>query len=245
MRILGLLKKLFDLIKHVSNTKNLFKGSLKNIGEFANPIESDIIRRWFKKIVDCTGVKVLVEGEKPQKTCLIISNHISWLDIVIIGGIFETTFLSKSEVSKWPIIGSITRFADVIFIKRGTKDASENAIKSLNKCLKYGRNVTIFPEGTTSDGSEILKFKPRLLASVISDNIPIQCVSISYPDKNNETHKSVPFVRNDSLFLNVLKVLFSKNIKAKVTIGKIIYPNNMDRRSLGNVCYEEIKKNKN
>ena len=63
---------------------------------------------------------------------------------------------------------------------------------SLNKCLKYGRNVTIFPEGTTSDGSEILKFKPRLLASVISDNIPIQCVSISYPDKNMKRISQFP-----------------------------------------------------
>ncbi|MBH32375.1 MAG: hypothetical protein CMD90_01865 [Gammaproteobacteria bacterium] len=245
MKILYFFKKLFCLIKHISNTSRLFKGSLKNIAEFANHTEADIIRRWFKKIVECSGVKVSVDGEKPNKTCLIISNHISWLDIVIIGGIFETTFLSKSEVSKWPIIGSITRFADVIFIKRGTKDASEKAIKSLNRCLKYGRNVTIFPEGTTSDGNEILKFKPRLFASVINDNIPIQCVSISYPDKNNKTHKSVPFVRNDSLFLNILKVLFSKNIKAKVTIGKIIYPDNMDRRSLSDICYEEIKNNKN
>ena len=119
----------------------------------------------------------------------------------------------------------------MLFINRGAKDAASLAVNGISKFILNNRNVTIFPEGTSSGGKDLLKFKPRLFASCIDTNFPIQCVIIRYPYKEKNIHPSVPFVRGDSLFLNILKVLFQDDISAEITISDFVYTNNKDRRS--------------
>ena len=241
MKIIIFFNKLFRFIAHITNTKKI----IADIGEFnicANEEQSEKIRLWFKKILKIIGVKTTIKGKIKSGNYLIISNHSSWLDIIILGSTFKTTFLSKIEVSRWPVIGKITTAVDMLFINRGAKDAALLAVNGISKFILNNRNVTIFPEGTSSGGKDLLKFKPRLFASCIDTNSPIQCVIIRYPYKEKNIHPSVPFVRGDSLFLNILKVLFQDNITAEITISDFVYTNNKDRRSIANECYEIIKK---
>tara|TARA_B100000767_G_scaffold2913_1_gene2801 strand:- start:9 stop:755 length:747 start_codon:yes stop_codon:yes gene_type:complete len=241
MKIIIFFNKLFRFIAHITNTKKI----IADIGEFnicANEEQSEKIRLWFKKILKIIGVKTTIKGKIKSGNYLIISNHSSWLDIIILGSTFKTTFLSKIEVSRWPVIGKITTAVDMLFINRGAKDAASLAVNGISKFILNNRNVTIFPEGTSSGGKDLLKFKPRLFASCIDTNSPIQCVIIRYPYKEKNIHPSVPFVRGDSLFLNILKVLFQDNITAEITISDFVYTNNKDRRSIANECYEIIKK---
>ena len=241
MKIIIFFNKLFRFIAHITNTKKI----IADIGEFnicANEEQSEKIRLWFKKILKIIGVKTTIKGKIKSGNYLIISNHSSWLDIIILGSTFKTTFLSKIEVSRWPVIGKITTAVDMLFINRGAKDAASLAVNGISKFILNNRNVTIFPEGTSSGGKDLLKFKPRLFASCIDTNSPIQCVIIRYPYKEKNIHPSVPFVRGDSLFLNILKVLFQDDISAEITISDFVYTNNKDRRSIANECYEIIKK---
>ncbi|MDC3386195.1 1-acyl-sn-glycerol-3-phosphate acyltransferase [Gammaproteobacteria bacterium] len=241
MKIIIFFNKLFKFIAHITNTKKI----IADIGEFnicADEKQSEKIRLWFAKILKIIGVKTTIKGKIKSGSYLIISNHSSWLDIIILGSTFKTTFLSKIEVSRWPVIGKITTAVDMLFINRGAKDAASHAVNGISKFILNNRNVTIFPEGTSSGGKDLLKFKPRLFASCIDTNSPIQCVIIRYPYKEKNIHPSVPFVRGDSLFLNILKVLFQDNITAEITISDFVYTNNKDRRSIANECYEIIKK---
>lgn len=241
MKIIIFFNKLFRFITHITNTKKI----IADIGEFnvcANENQSEKIRLWFEKILKIIGVKTSIKGKIKSGNYLIISNHSSWLDIIILGSTFKTTFLSKIEVSHWPVIGKITTAVDMLFINRGAKDAASLAVNGISKFILNNRNVTIFPEGTSSGGKGLLKFKPRLFASCIETNSPIQCVIIRYPHKEKNIHPSVPFVRGDSLFLNILKVLFQDDISAEITISDLVYTNNKDRKSIANECYEIIKK---
>ena len=241
MKIINFLNKLFQFVFHITNTKKI----ISDIGEFnicANKEQSEKIRLWFATILKIIGIKTIVNGKIKSGNYLIISNHSSWLDIIILGSTFKTTFLSKIEVSRWPVIGKITTAVDMLFINRGAKDAASLAVNGISKFILNNRNVTIFPEGTSSGGKDLLKFKPRLFASCIDTNSPIQCVIIRYPYKEKNIHPSVPFVRGDSLFLNILKVLFQDDISAEITISDFVYTNNKDRRSIANECYEIIKK---
>ena len=131
----------------------------------------------------------------------------------------------------------------MLFIDRGAKNAASVAVNGVSKFISNNRNVTIFPEGTSSGGKGLLKFKPRLFASCIDTNSPVQCVIIRYPYKNKNIHPSVPFMRGDSLFLNILKVLFQDDITAEITISELVDTDNKDRRSIANECYEIVKKN--
>ena len=242
MRILYFFYKLFRFIAHITNTNKI----ISDIGKFdvcANDEQAEKIRLWFKKILIIVGIKTKIIGTIKKGNYLIISNHSSWLDIIILGSTFKTTFLSKIEVSKWPIIGRITTAVDMLFIDRGAKNAASLAVNGISKFILHDRNVTIFPEGTSSGGKKLLKFKPRLFASIIDTNSPVQCVIIKYPYKNKKIHPSVPFTRKDSLFFNILKVLFQNNITAEVTICDLIDVDGKDRRSIANECYDIVKNN--
>ena len=242
MRILYFFPKLFRFIAHITNTNKI----ISDIGKFdvcANDEQAEKIRLWFEKILIIVGIKTKIIGKIKKGNYLIISNHSSWLDIIILGSIFKTTFLSKIEVSKWPVIGRITTAVDMLFIDRGSKNAASLAVDGISKFILHDRNVTIFPEGTSSGGKKLLKFKPRLFASIIDTNSPVQCVIIKYPYKNKNIHPSVPFTRKDSLFLNILKVLFQNNITAEVTICDLIDVDGKDRRSIANECYDIVKNN--
>ena len=149
MRIINFFKKLLKFIVHITNTKAI----IAEIGDFdicANDKQSEKIRLWFKKILDIIEVKTIIKGDIKQGNYLIISNHSSWLDIIILGSTFKTTFLSKIEVSKWPVIGKITTAVDMLFINRGEKNAASLAVSGISEFLSRNRNVAIFPEGTSS-----------------------------------------------------------------------------------------------
>ncbi len=240
MRIINFFKKLLKFVIHITNTRAI----ISDIGDFdicANNDQSEKIRLWFKKILDIIEVKTIIRGDVKQGNFLIISNHSSWLDIIILGSTFKTTFLSKIEVSKWPVIGKITTAVDMLFINRGEKDAASQAVSGISKFLSHNRNVAIFPEGTSSGGKKLLNFKPRLFASCIDTGCPVQCVIIKYPYKNKNIHPSVPFVRGNSLFLNVLRVLFQRDLVAEITITELIETKGKDRKSISNECYQTIK----
>jgi len=242
MKILIFFKKLLKFILHITNTKKI----ISDIGAFkicANDKQSEKIRLWFKKILDIIEIKTIIKGEIKTGNYLIISNHSSWLDIIILGSTFKTTFLSKIEVSRWPIIGKITTAVDMLFINRGAKNAATLAVDGISEFIENNRNVTIFPEGTSSGGKGLLKFKPRLFASCINANCPVQCVIIKYPYKNKNIHPSVPFVRGNSLFLNILKVLFRNDIVAEITISELVNTKDKDRKSVAHECYEIVKNN--
>ena len=240
MRVINFLKKSLKFIFHISNTKRIIY-DIENIDTCANEIQSEKIRLWFKKILDILEIKTVINGNVKEGNYLIISNHSSWLDIIILGSTFKTTFLSKIEVSKWPIIGKITTAVDMLFINRGEKDAAAKAVAGISEFLSNNRNVTIFPEGTSSGGEKLLKFKPRLFASCQETRSPVQCVIIKYPHKNKKIHPSVPFVRGNSLFLNILKVLFQRDIIADIIITDLVNTENKDRKTISNECYEIIK----
>ena len=240
MRIINFFKKLLKFVFHITNTRAI----ISDIGDFdicANNDQSEKIRLWFKKILDIIEVKTIIRGDVKQGNFLIISNHSSWLDIIILGSTFKTTFLSKIEVSKWPVIGKITTAVDMLFINRGEKDAASQAMSGISKFLSHNRNVAIFPEGTSSGGKKLLNFKPRLFASCIDTGCPVQCVIIKYPYKNKNIHPSVPFVRGNSLFLNILRVLFQRDLVAEITITELIETKGKDRKSISNECYQTIK----
>ena len=242
MKILYFVKKLFKFIFHITNTKKIIT-DIGNINISANKDQAEKIRLWFEKILKIADIKIEIKGTIKPGNYLIISNHSSWLDIIILGSTFQTTFLSKIEVSHWPIIGKITTAVDMLFINRGAKDAASLAVNGISEFLSNKRNVTIFPEGTSSGGKDLLKFKPRLFASVIETSSPVQCVTIKYPYKNKNIHPSVPFLRKNSLFLSILKVLSQNDIVAEITICDLVPSMGKDRKTITTECYDLIKNN--
>jgi lyso-ornithine lipid O-acyltransferase len=120
------------------------------------------------------GVRVEVVGKIPdQGAALLVGNHISWLDIPIVGSLFPTSFIAKKEIGSWPIISHLAKLQGTVFvdrIKRHTVLKSRNLMQ--NK-LKQGHCLVLFPEGTSHTGKAVLPFKSSFFSAVAGLNVPV------------------------------------------------------------------------
>jgi lyso-ornithine lipid O-acyltransferase len=112
------------------------------------------------------GVRVKVFGERLRHDVFFVSNHISWHDIPILGGVTGTAFVSQDGVRKWPVTGWLAAQNRTIFVNRADKQNIAGQIAELREAIAENWSVTLFPEGTTSDGSGLLPFKPSLFATL-------------------------------------------------------------------------------
>lgn len=165
-------------------------------------------QRCFRGATNCLGLRICCHGEPSAAPTLYVSNHISWCDIPALGGALPATFLSKSEVGHWPLIGWLARQAGTVFIKRGSGKAAD-IVSQLAVLLEQGQSVMVYPEGTTTSGLTVLPFHGRLLKAAQQAGAPIQPVSIVYR-RNGEPDHLAPFI-NDDDFLGHLGRLLSKS----------------------------------
>lgn len=147
---------------------------------------------------------------------LLIANHISWLDIPILGAQGELGFLSKSEVRGWPLIGWMAKIAGTRFIERGAHQ-SQAVLDRLLEDLSQGRSIMIFPEGTTTDGRGVSRFHPRLFALAQQPGIHVQPVAISYRGVGaSGPDTQVPYVGEDTLIANLWRLIRHPGLVAHV-----------------------------
>lgn len=112
------------------------------------------------------GARVKVYGKRRRKDVFFVANHISWHDIAILGGVTGTAFVSQDGVRKWPVTGWLAVQNRTIFVNRADKQNVAGQIAELREAIAENWSVTLFPEGTTSDGSGLLPFKPSLFATL-------------------------------------------------------------------------------
>lgn len=149
---------------------------------------------WYRSICWLTGTRVRLVGAPVSGPALFVANHISWLDILVLGfALPRAAFISKREVREWGIFGRCAELAHSVFIDRTRRGESARQRDILLARLAYGDRLILFPEGTSTDGTGILPFKSALFAvAEVKDDLPIQPVSLCYTHVNG-----VPVSRAD------------------------------------------------
>ena len=140
-------------------------------------------RLFFAGLVKIFGIKLSISGKIKKENVLYVSNHVSYIDIFLLGSLLDAFFVAKSEISKWPFISTLCRLGKTIFIDRESRFKAKNQVSIIKNNLKKGNNIILFPEGTSSDGKKVLPFKSSLLGTVEIDprkNFFLQPVSITY-----------------------------------------------------------------
>ncbi len=148
---------------------------------------SDILPLIFHKVVlKILGVRVRVSGPLPAPGTLIVSNHVSWLDICTIGSVLPINFVAKADISGWPIVGFLAKLQKTLFIKRDRRSDTANQRNAMQDRLLDGSRLVLFPEGTTGDGTIVFPFKSSLFAAAeVPENdrpIPIQPLSLAFAE---------------------------------------------------------------
>ncbi|MEQ1546421.1 lysophospholipid acyltransferase family protein [Methyloglobulus sp.] len=184
--------------------------------------------RWFSGILDLEVSKV---GNPSGKASLMVSNHISWLDIIVLGSFSSAHFVAKSDILAWPIIGYLAKRGGTVFVRRGDKQQARAIAEEIIWLLKQNGTVIAFPEGTTTKGDEVLPFHASLFQSAVLAKAPVQPVAMNYL---GETKQYAPFVGEDAFIPHLIKMLSLDKIEVSVDFLPCIDMSGKNRHSVSN-----------
>ncbi len=199
---------------------------------------SRIRRAWYDRALWIAGVRFCVHGRVPERPSLVVANHVSWLDIPLIGAVVDPCFLSKAEIARWPVIGWLARRHDTRFIERGGHQAAAH-VEAMREGLEDGRHFVVFPEGTTSRGEYVRRFHPRLFAAVAGREHPVQPVALAY-ERPEQGPVPVSYAEGDHLIANVWRLLGRRETRVDLHFLPALEATGADRRALADGAREAI-----
>ncbi len=204
----------------------------------------NLIKLWSLLLLKIFKINLIVNNDLKKilakKNYLIVSNHISWLDIFVINSAYPVTFVAKHSISKWPILNWLVKASETIFIDRKKITKIKETSKEIEDYLESKGSICIFPEGTSTDGSRLLDFKSNLLQTAINKDIEILPVAIQYLH-DNKFCSAAAYYNDLSLFDSIINLIKLDNIVAKLTILPEI-KSSFDRKVLANKAYAKINK---
>jgi 1-acyl-sn-glycerol-3-phosphate acyltransferase len=163
---------------------------------------------------------------------LLVSNHISWLDIVVMHAARHCRFVSKADIQRWPVVGTLADAAGTLYIERESRRDALRVVHHMAERLQAGDVLAVFPEGTTGDGAHVMPFHANLLQAAISAQAPVQPVALHFADCVTGAMSFAPcYIGDDTLLQSVWRTLTTPNLEAVVSFGAPQQADGRDRRT--------------
>ncbi len=208
----------------------LIPGGQLLLGRGSKRWRDTLVVTWSRIVCQILKLRITISGHQDPEAGLIVSNHVSWLDIIAIGSKIPCQFVSKEDVAHWPIVGIIAKGIGTLFIRRGDAQQSSSVTETMAWLLKRGYRLAIFPEGTTSRGEGVLRFHSKLFWPAELAGIKVQALSLSY---RHRAKTEAPFVDDDEFLPHLLRILRLPYIDLHLTYCDSIQ---------GGLSYREISK---
>ena len=176
------------------------------------------LHAWCRFACRVLGIRLTRQGAMPSSG-LLVSNHLSYLDIIVLSSIRPCVFVAKRDVANWPLFGWLAHAAGAIFVDRKRRFLSDNAVDLIREAIAGGTVVVLFPEGTSSDGSAVLPFKSALLESVVRLRCPVGSASVDYGLDNGSVADEVCYWRDMTLVPHLLNLFFKREIRANYSFS--------------------------
>lgn len=200
------------------------------------------VQAWARRMLAIIGVGLEVRGTPPVAgPLLLVANHISWLDILVIHATRHCRFVSKSELKRWPLIGTLATGAGTLYIERESRRDAMRVVHHMADRLKAGDILAVFPEGTTSDGVSLLPFHANLIQAAVSADAPVQPLALQFIDRKTRQTSFAPlYIGDDSLVGSIWRTLTGPPIVAVVSYGVAQRAEGRDRRTWAAALREAV-----
>jgi 1-acyl-sn-glycerol-3-phosphate acyltransferase len=209
----------------------LFRRKGRRSGQYA-------LHKWAAWVSRRLSIEVAVEGAPPPHG-LIVSNHLSYLDILVFSSIVPCSFVSKHEIKGWPAIGWAARLAGTIFIDRSRRSATRSVQPEMEAAFANEGLLVLFPEATSSDGTTLLPFHSSLFQPMIDAGAPVTAACISYALEEGDPRFDVCYWGEMTLAPHALKLFRKNGVRARVRFGKHTRKF-QDRKEAARELWEEI-----
>lgn len=206
---------------------------------FSLALRRRILRYWCSQMLAILNISISMP-QTIARTGILITNHISWLDVFVLNAIAPTRFVAKAEIQAWPVIGWFCGRAQTLFIERGRARDAARINRQIVELLQDGQSLAIFPEGTTTDGTVVGAFHASLLQPAIEACVHIHPVAIRYHDPLG-AHSTAPAYIDDISFATTLWRIFNcKNLHVQLLATPSLDAAGSDRRTLTRIAHQQI-----
>lgn len=192
---------------------------------------------WYRSLGKVLGVRVRRFGRIADEATMWAGNHISWLDIVVLGAQRPLTFVAKIEVGSWPIVGFMARGTGTLLVKRGDAASSGRTAEAMVWMMRQNRRLMVFPEGTSSSGERVLRFHSRLFQPSTLIGGTVQAVALAY---RGEACKAAPFVGDDAFLPHLWAILAVPSIEVDLTFCEPLTSLSKSRDQLAQTAFQQV-----
>ncbi len=205
-------------------------------------VQQRILQHWSAELLEIINVQVTVEDQHACSTStgMVVTNHISWLDVFILNAVVPMRFVAKSEVRRWPLIGWLCARTQTLFIERGKARDAARINKRLVELLRTGESLAVFPEGTTTDGTQVNNFHASLLQPAIDADSRIHPMAIRYQDAHGAHSLAAAYIDDLTLSDSLWNILTCRSLHVRLVPTPPLTASNSDRRTLARKAHQQI-----
>lgn len=208
---------------------------------YARPQRRAAIRRWSARLLRILGVRLHLHHAPAQvRPLMLVANHVSWLDIFMLNAAIPVRFVAKSEIRGWPAIGWLSARTGTLFIERGRRRDTARVNRLIVEAMLDGDVVAVFPEGTTSDGSQLLRFHSSLLQPALMAGAGVQPVALRLEHDDGSLCTEAAYDGDKSLWKSLRQIVSQPAIDAHVHFLPLLATDVLHRRELAEAAHAAI-----
>lgn len=203
------------------------------------------VTRWAARMLAILDIRVVSRGRAPNVRAggaMLVSNHVSWLDIHVFHSLLPVRFISKAEVRGWPVIGWLAEEVGTVFLVREKKSDAMRVNQVMASHLREGDLLALFPEGTTSNGRDVLPFYPSLFQPAVDARAQLWPARLRYVDRDGNPSEAAAYYGGMTLAESLWRVARQRGITVEVEFLPLIpYQEGRGRRELARLCETVIR----
>lgn len=206
------------------------------------PGKSRVQRVYCRLMLRCLGVRITLSGGpiRNLRGVLVVSGHVSWVDVFVIGSVLPGSFVARADLIDWPVLGVVTRLMRIIPIDRANLRRLPDVVRTVADRLRAGHTVVAFPEGTTWCGVGYGSFRPAMFQGAIDAGRPVQPLRLTYRHRDGAASTVPAFVGDDGLLTSIRRVITAQRTVAHVQVQSLQLPTG-HRRDLAARCEAAVR----